>query len=151
MIPRPTWIVIHSEQGHDHHDAFDYLDIDAEMASRGVHYDALGELTDDKPVVIRQWPVTRVGAHCRGWNGSPGHERSIGFSFAGNAQTDAPADYLLRKMAEFVVEAMRAYDIPLERVCRHKDMPGAKTDCPGAAFPWEKFVGMIRSELEAVA
>lgn len=143
---KPTFIVIHSVQGKEHHDAFDYLDIDTEMAARGVHYDVFCEMADDKPVVVRQWPVTEVGAHCRGWNGTAGRERSIGFAFAGDGRIEVPDDRVLAWAAKFIREAMVAYEIPTSRVLPHRAMPGANTDCPGTRFlqeAWPKLLALI--------
>jgi hypothetical protein len=145
---KPTWITVHSEEGKDHHDSFDFPEIDADMESRGVHYDYLGEMSGDKPFVFRQWPLDKVGAATRGWNGSTGGERTANFTFAGDGRVEVPDDSLLAEMAKYIRETMKAYGIPIDHVKMHKDMAGAQTDCPGTVFAeqaWPKLLALIQS------
>lgn len=157
-VPRPSWIVIHSQEGKDHHDAFDFPDVDTDMEDRHVHYDTFGEMSSKKvgkekiefPLVVRQWPVNEVGAACRGWNSSTGGQRAINFCFAGDGRVECPDDSLIAEMARYIREAMESYGISIDKVKLHKDMPMANTDCPGAVFvdkAWPKLMALLRKTL----
>lgn len=131
---RVNSIVIHSQEGKDHHDAFDFPDLNADMVHRGVHYDYYGEMFEEEPYVFRQWNILGVGAHARGWNGTGPNGRAIGFCFAGDGRVENPPAELVVEMAKYIKEAMSAYAIPFERVWLHRNAPGANTDCPGTVF-----------------
>lgn len=148
---KPFCVVVHSQHGKTRHDAFDFPNVDADMERRGVHYEVFGEMVNREgkphPVIIRQWPNNLVGAGCRGWNGSKGGHRAMNFCFAGNGMVESPPDELLAEMARFIREAMENFDIPIDRVKLHRDMPGASTDCPGKVFikeAWPKLLALLK-------
>lgn len=134
MIFKPTHIVIHSTMGKDRPDAYDMDGLDDYMHLHGTHYDKVCEMAGQVRL-FDMHPVTEIGAHCRGWNGNPGSRgRAIGYAFIGDGRVQAPPDVALAFVARFILADMLAWGIPIERVLMHKDMPGANTDCPGAAF-----------------
>jgi len=65
------------------------------------------------------------------------NQRSLGVSFIGNFEIEVMTPIQLFEGASLVKELMRKYEIPPERVLRHKDI--VQTKCPGKNFPWEKF------------
>jgi len=144
-VPLPTYITIHSTEGKDRPDAFDVEGLDAYMASQSTHYDKVCELKD-KPWLYDMWPVTEIGAQARGWNGtSTSLGRSIGYAFIGDGRVTVPTDAELLWVARFVHADMKAWNISIDHVLMHKDMPGASTDCPGSAFAeqFHRFIEMI--------
>jgi hypothetical protein len=117
------------------------------MSSQGTHYDHVCELTSGGVQLYDKWPVTEIGAQARGWNGTPNSlGRSIGYAFIGDGRVTVPTDEELLWVARFVRADMKAWNISIERVLMHKNMPGANTDCPGKAFAaaFPNFIGMIK-------
>jgi len=92
----------------------------------------LGKL-DGQIEVSPRWIKQLQGAHCKagGMN-----ERGIGIALVGNFNEHHPTQaqldslsYLLRLLTDY-------YKIPSSRVMGHRDVEGARTDCPGKRFPW---------------
>lgn len=92
----------------------------------------LGKL-DGQIEVSPRWIKQMKGAHCKagGMN-----EKGIGIALVGNFNEHLPTQaqidslsYLLRLLSDY-------YKIPASRIIGHRDVEGAKTDCPGKRFPW---------------
>lgn len=83
------------------------------------------------------------GAHCTGSNSS-----SIGIAIICNAHGNKavmPTDEQLESTAELARECMKKYP-SIKAIKKHKDMPYARTACPGNKFPWDKLIDMIYNE-----
>jgi len=47
---------------------------------------------------------------------------------------------------EFLIHVLRNhYGISLDRVIRHRDVPGKNTECPGNYFPWDEFKRRLKA------
>ena len=85
--------------------------------------------------VIR-WLKQQDGAHCKadGMN-----HRAIGICLVGNFNNEVPTRRQMESLAYLTNELRKYYRIPADRIKGHKEVPGAKTECPGRSFPWSEF------------
>lgn len=86
-------------------------------------------------------PLDRAGAHCKS---SQRNFIGIGICLVGNfSETKVPGpqfDGLVNK----VVQLLKAYQLGIQAVELHRDVPGAVTECPGRCFP----ENLLRNKLE---
>ena len=83
-----------------------------------------------------RWIKQVNGAHA---NAAGMNENGIGICLIGNFSEKPVSERQLGSLV-FLVNVLRAhYKIPVERVIRHRDVPGKNTECPGNFFPWEEF------------
>ncbi len=92
----------------------------------------MGKL-DGQIEVSPRWIKQQTGAHCKAGNMN---SMGIGIALVGNFNVELPTAaqmdslaYLLRLLSDY-------YKIPSSRIIGHRDVEGAKTDCPGKRFPW---------------
>jgi N-acetylmuramoyl-L-alanine amidase. len=86
-------------------------------------------------------PLDRPGAHCK-----MGHRNSIGVGIClvGNfSETEVP-DVQLDGLVNKVVQLLEVFQLGIQAVELHRDVPGAATECPGRYFP----VNKLRTKLE---
>lgn len=72
------------------------------------------------------------GAHCQA---ASMNYRSIGVALIGNMELRRPTSAQVRALRELVAGLLEEYGIPGKNVLGHKQVPGAKTLCPGRYFP----------------
>lgn len=83
-----------------------------------------------------RWIKQMDGAHC---NVNGMNEHGIGICLIGNFSESYVTEPQLNSLV-FLVSALRKhYNIPLDRILRHGDVPGKNTECPGKYFPWKAF------------
>jgi hypothetical protein len=87
------------------------------------------------------------GAHARAWDerGISYNASSIGVCFAGNCDVSG---WTLEQQASgyrLLLELMRRYDVPPERVIGHRET-GLNTHCPGGKIDMEKVRARLRRE-----
>jgi len=72
------------------------------------------------------------GAHCRagGMN-----TRGIGIALIGNLEEHPPTPEQVEALVGLVERLMLEYQIPVENVLGHREVPGASTVCPGRFCP----------------
>ncbi len=92
----------------------------------------MGKL-DGQIEVSPRWIKQQTGAHCKA---GKMNSMGIGIALVGNFNVELPTTaqmdsltYLLRLLSDH-------YKIPGSRIIGHRDVEGAKTDCPGNRFPW---------------
>ncbi len=83
-----------------------------------------------------RWIKQMDGAHA---NAAGMNENGIGICMIGNFSETYVTEQQLNSLVFLTRVLMRHYGIPLERVIRHKDVPGKNTECPGNYFPWDEF------------
>ena len=113
---------------------------------RGLGYDFVidnGSRTrrDGQIEASPRWIKQMDGAHCKagGMN-----QCGIGICLVGDFTREQPTKQQMDSLV-LLVETMRSYyHIPMSRVIRHKDAPGARTECPGNSFPWQEFKERLR-------
>jgi len=79
--------------------------------------------------------LTTVSYHAKGVN-----KEAIGICLVGNFSNKAPEKIQLASLKK-LVDLLKKY-LPELTVVFHRDVPGARTTCPGSLFPrnWEKLV-----------
>ena len=83
-----------------------------------------------------RWIKQMNGAHA---NAAGMNENGIGICLIGNFSEEFVSEKQIGSLVFLVNTLMTHYHIPLERVIRHRDVPGKRTECPGNFFPWEEF------------
>lgn len=101
-----------------------------------IAYHAGIETVDTSEILMmgRWWDWS--GAHTIGEN-----TRSLGFCFVGDYSAVEPSAEKLERGAAFINFWMRLFKIPITKIFPHRYFN--QTDCPGAAFPWDKFIKLI--------
>ena len=145
----PIEIIIHHSAGHDGpgNDTATIRRWDmgtppngpADGPYRDISYNALVEQvgTDYETILGRNW--TWSGAHTIGENG-----RSLGLCLIGDFSLTPPPQAQLAKAAKTVAMWMQIYKIPITAVFPHRHFNA--TACPGAAFPWDAFINLVKEE-----
>lgn len=73
-------------------------------------------------------PPTRQGAHCC----AGGRNRTaLGVCLAGHLDDDRPTDAQIEALVELLCVLCVRYALPVSVIEGHRDVPGARTDCPG--------------------
>ncbi len=88
-----------------------------------------------------RWRKQMDGAHCKAGNGN---RIGIGICLVGDFNKSRATRKQFESLVRLVSHLCYNYGIPLENVKGHKEMSGAKTDCPGKYFPWEKLRKALR-------
>jgi N-acetyl-anhydromuramyl-L-alanine amidase AmpD len=67
------------------------------------------------------------------------NHKGIGICLVGNFNQERVSRKQLEALV-YLVDILRDYyKIPLKNIIGHKDVKGAKTECPGKYFHWEEF------------
>lgn len=79
-----------------------------------------------------RWIRQQSGAHCKagGMN-----ERSIGIALVGNFNNETPTQNQMQALNYLLATLRDYYRIPVGNVLGHREVDGAKTECPGRLFP----------------
>ena len=89
-----------------------------------------------------RWIKQANGAHA---NAAGMNENGIGICLIGNF-SEARVPELQLESLEFLIHVLRNhYGISLDRVIRHRDVPGKNTECPGNYFPWDEFKRRLKA------
>ncbi len=88
---------------------------------------------DGQIEVSPRWIKQLDGAHCKA---SGMNHRAIGIALVGNFNEEKPTEAQIRSLIALLKILTDYYDIPPDHVVGHRDVRGAKTDCPGRFFPW---------------
>ena len=83
-----------------------------------------------------RWLKQMNGAHC---NAAGMNEHGVGICLVGNFSEGYVSERELNSLVFLAHVLQTYYHIPLERVIRHGDVPGKRTECPGKYFPWDEF------------
>lgn len=75
------------------------------------------------------------------------NSRSIGIEHEGRAAVNDFPDAMLQKSARMVAALCRTHGIPVDRehIIGHSEVPGATHTDPGAFWPWERYMAMVRA------
>ncbi len=79
-----------------------------------------------------RWIRQQCGAHCKA-NGM--NERAIGVCLVGNFDYEKPTPNQMQSLTYLVSLLRKYYGIPASNIMGHREVSGAKTDCPGKLFP----------------
>jgi N-acetyl-anhydromuramyl-L-alanine amidase AmpD len=146
LYPSRKWkyIVIH----HSATDTGDLEKIDSAHRKRGwagagyhfvIDNGTCGK-SDGQIEATPRWKAQKDGAHCRA---GEMNTRGIGICLVGNYSQDYPSERQLEALVRLVKRLESFYRIPTSRILGHRQVPGAKTECPGTRFPWKTFYGLL--------
>jgi LysM repeat protein len=79
-----------------------------------------------------RWIRQQVGAHCKA---SGMNDKAIGVALVGNFNTDSPTPNQLQSLRYLLKTLGNYYRIPNGNILGHREVEGAKTECPGSRFP----------------
>lgn len=79
-----------------------------------------------------RWIRQQCGAHCKAGNMN---DKAIGISLVGNFDCERPTPNQMQSLAFLVSVLTNYYRIPYSNIMGHREVSGAKTDCPGKLFP----------------
>lgn len=116
---------IHRERGFDEGLGYHFL-VDNGSLGKG----------DGQLEAAPRWIRQDEGAHCKASNMNV---RSIGIGLVGNFNDQKPSAAQMNTLIQLVALLAIHYQIPACNVLGHCMVPGAKTDCPGHRFPWQRF------------
>ncbi|MCK5214453.1 MAG: N-acetylmuramoyl-L-alanine amidase [Candidatus Omnitrophica bacterium] len=142
FFPSHKWryIVIH----HSASDEGSSLDIHYSHLNRGwdgagYHFiidNATRGKQDGQIETTPRWLKQRDGAHCKA---ADMNTKAIGICLIGNFSEDKVSRQQIDSLVYLVNELRDYYNIPQKNIMGHGQVPGAKTECPGKYFPWNKF------------
>lgn len=89
-----------------------------------------------------RWIKQQNGAHCRAANMN---EIGIGICLVGNFDREDVSAKQMDSLVYLVNILRKYYKIPKQNIMGHGQVNGAATNCPGARFPWERFLSRINS------
>lgn len=101
----------------------------------------LGKL-DGQIEISPRWVKQQDGAHC---NASGMNQKGIGIALVGNFSQGQVSHGQLNSLVFLTSTLMKHYQIPIQNVFGHRDVPGKKTECPGKHFPWKEFISKLRT------
>ncbi len=105
----------------------------------GYHY-VIGNGTDSAEGLVEEGrPEWAVGAHSRGNNSD-----SLGICMVGDFHSRDPGCRQMRSLGELLSDMLGRYDLDREAVLLHRQMPGNKTECPGARLPLKAVLEALR-------
>lgn len=88
-----------------------------------------------------RWIKQQDGAHCRA---SGMNHRGIGICLVGNFSKERVSREQMDSLIYLVTTLRKYYNIPLNNIIGHGQVPGARTECPGTYFPWRDFKNKLR-------
>jgi N-acetylmuramoyl-L-alanine amidase len=92
--------------------------------------------------VSPRWIKQQDGAHCKA---SGMNSMGIGICLVGDFTGEYVSSKQLSSLVYLVNLLRKYYHIPLRNIMGHGQVRGARTECPGKKFPWNRFF----SQLEA--
>ena len=83
-----------------------------------------------------RWIRQQEGAHCKagGMN-----SKGIGIALVGNFNNELPTPNQLQSLIYLTRTLDQCYSIRPSHILQHREVSGAKTECPGNRFPWSNF------------
>jgi len=91
---------------------------------------------DGQIEVSPRWIKQEDGSHC---SASNMNQKAIGICLVGNFNKEYVSSEQLDALVYLVKILRKYYKIPLKRIIGHKQVSGARTECPGRKFPWIEF------------
>ena len=137
-------IVHHTATTFGNEDAIDRSHRRRGLGEMGYHFlidnGTMGR-SDGEIEIGHRWYTQADGAHTKAFNMNT---MGIGIALVGNFSTrQKVTDNQLTALRYLVDILHKHYEIPNTRILRHRDVPGAATECPGKYFPWKRFKDML--------
>ena len=92
-----------------------------------------------------RWIKRQNGSHCKagGMN-----RKAIGICLVGNFNTEKVSAKQISSLVYLVNALKKYYNIPVRNIIGHRQVKGAKTECPGNNFPWKLFYSKLKEKSE---
>lgn len=143
LYPSNKWkyIIVH-HSATDEGNAFAVFKMHSQRGFEGIGYHfvvdngSIGK-GDGQIEVAPRWLKQNDGAHCKA---SGMNAKGIGICLVGNFSKDRVSKKQLNSLIYLVNVLREYYKIPIKNILGHRQVSGAKTECPGNYFPWEEFV-----------
>jgi len=117
-----------------------------ERGWRGVGYDFVidnGKGGPDGLVEVTfRWERQLTGAHAAS-RGNEYNEHGIGICLVGDFERGYPTARQMEALVGLVNYLQERCNIPTANIMGHRDVPGARTKCPGKNFPWYEFLSLL--------
>lgn len=147
LYPNDKWdyIIIH-HSATDFGSSTEFNRTHTERGWQGVGYhfiidNGTYETDDGQIESTPRWINQTDGAHCRA---SGMNSKGIGICLVGNFSKSAVTAKQMESLVFLVSQLKSFYNIPESNIMGHGQVPGAKTECPGKKFPWNKFWRNLR-------
>lgn len=111
----------------------------------GYHFlidNGTGGKQDGQIEVSPRWLKQQNGAHCQAGDMN---YKGIGICLVGNFNQERVSQKQLESLVYLVNILRDYYKIPLKNIIGHKEVKGAKTECPGKYFPWVEFKNQLKA------
>lgn len=96
---------------------------------------------DGQLEIGNRWEKQLPGGGCQqDWYNQVG----IHICLVGDFTRKPPSRKQIRTLINLVDELRKRYNIPYKNIIGHKQVPGAKTKCPGRKFPWRDFYSALK-------
>ncbi len=97
---------------------------------------------DGQIEISHRWIRQEDGAHCKA---SGMNHTGIGICLVGNFSKTHISKGQFDSLIYLVNILRRYYNIPVENIMGHGQVPGAATECPGKHFPWKEFYNRLKT------
>ena len=142
LYPSRKWkyIVVH-HSGTDEGSSLDFDKYHSSKGWNGVGYQFIvtngtkGK-QDGQIEVSPRWIKQQNGAHCQAGDMN---YKGIGICLVGNFNRERVSQKQMDSLIYLVNTLRKYYKIPSQNIIGHRQVRGAKTNCPGKYFPWEEF------------
>lgn len=133
---KKTHIILH-HTGAEEKDAQQVKAYHLKKGWRDVGYNYIiersGKLVEGRPLNIPGAHTSASGMNLKG----------IGIALIGNFEIHGPNQEQLDTLVSLLRNLKDEYDIPKENILPHKNVPGAKTLCPGKYFPYQEVMELL--------
>lgn len=149
LYPNDMWkyiIIHHSATEVGNALSFDYIHSHKRLwKGLGYHFvidNGTGDTKNGHIEVSPRWLHQEYGAHCKA---GEMNYCAIGICLVGNFDNEQVSKDQMDSLIYLVDILKKYYNIPDSHILGHGKVDGAKTDCPGANFPWAEFRSRLHS------
>lgn len=134
------YIIIHHSATNEG-SAFSLFDLHLKRGFSGLGYhfiidNGTSGKGDGQIEVSPRWIKQQNGAHCQA---SGMNYKGIGICLVGNFSKEKVSKKQMEALVYLVNILREYYHIPIKNIIGHGQVAGARTECPGSNFPWQKF------------
>ena len=97
---------------------------------------------DGEIEISPRWTKQENGAHC---HAADMNSKGIGICLVGNFSKERISEREMSSLIYLVNILRKNYNIPLNHIMGHGQVPGARTECPGKYFSWSEFQTRLRN------
>jgi len=91
--------------------------------------------------VVKGRSLELPGAHCAA---SGMNHKSVGIALIGNFEVRSPTEQQIKALISLLKKLKKELNFPEKNILPHKNVPGAKTLCPGKNFPFSRLLESLK-------